>query len=970
MKPIQLTLENFRSFRKAETVSFGAGHLRAIIGDTGAGKSSILHAITYALFNTTQDPSLTLGDLIANGAKSASVTFTFEVDGQEWTIQRAIRRTGTFLNSLRRADGSETFGSAQAVKEKIIELLGMNSDVFLKTVSLPQGRYQALLIAKDAERQNVLRSILGLQVLPRMADLAAHRGRDADRALSETQQHAKEFEHVDEQLAAAHMELGDLERRVRALTETQAAAKKLQGNLVKIANAIVQQTLLRERLESAATLIGELEKLDTKRQTAFASHAELKKRRGVLDEGVTKADALVAALAAQGRDRETLDGVQLALHALDREFIEIERVAAGLGKATFRRKHLTSSALAMRAIYRAARLKRQSASNTLREVAEALQSVTESIAKGLQQQKTLSDASLAYRSLQEECKNAATAFGAAETIAGNASKALEIAKSAHDEAEVDLRRVELANHAAAAAQHLLAGDSCPVCASVIPRGFRPPTSGDIVNAQRGLAAARVARESAIVFERNAAESLVSERSRYATIAESTARKEKDLNQVRESLRQSGSDEATLAQNLVELNGRRSELAGQAEEHEKGEADARKAAQDARDRLLTSAAELRAKRLEQRGMSEDLDNRKIKVARDARKLPKALALKRVDRASCEARVADVRELLVEANGILAQRDAAMKERADLQTKLDLAQKELSEIAAPWTRVLERFGQAVRDVAGHAIIESLEDARAAHESAIIKLNDLKTIVDTLGQERDEASKKLEELLQPNGVNTMDELQELLTQARVAEGQAKTRLEQFSESLEKAESVRLRIEKLVPIAAASNSLRQLLHKDAFQQFVFQQRQQSLVEAGSTILMSMTGNRYAFTPQFDIDDRPYNTSRPAVSLSGGEQFIASLALALAVVQLAAAGGARIDALFLDEGFDALDPQSREHVMTIVRERAQHGRSITIITHVSQITEYVDETLLVKNTADGSIVTSGEDIEGLDGPLDLMSAI
>ena len=111
------------------------------------------------------------------------------------------------------------------------------------------------------------------------------------------------------------------------------------------------------------------------------------------------------------------------------------------------------------------------------------------------------------------------------------------------------------------------------------------------------------------------------------------------------------------------------------------------------------------------------------------------------------------------------------------------------------------------------------------------------------------------------------------------------------------------------------------------------------------MTAGQYGFTKDFAIVDRRTATARTPDTMSGGETFLASLALALGLVELAGRSGGRLQALFLDEGFGSLDPDALDQALTELERRADTGRLIAIVSHVSAIAERIDQVLQVTKT-------------------------
>src|SRR5207244_9741934 len=107
----------------------------------------------------------------------------------------------------------------------------------------------------------------------------------------------------------------------------------------------------------------------------------------------------------------------------------------------------------------------------------------------------------------------------------------------------------------------------------------------------------------------------------------------------------------------------------------------------------------------------------------------------------------------------------------------------------------------------------------------------------------------------------------------------------------------------------------------YVVTRKQHALLGLGSEILGSMTGGRYGFADDFRVIDRVSGQARSARTLSGGETFLASLALALGLVELAARGGGKLDALFLDEGCGSLAADALDEALSEPERPAQTGR-------------------------------------------------
>jgi hypothetical protein len=175
-------LKGFTSFKDGADISFENFDRFAICGPTGAGKSSLLDALTFALFaEAPRRGTGNLANLISLGRKRFSVSLDFAVGDQTFRVTRVRRRRGAGSDQLEKVSGqdkTELVATGQrAVTERIEKLLGLNYSHFTQAVFLPQGKFSEFLKAKPAERRRVLNELLRLLVYERMQERA---GKDRD----------------------------------------------------------------------------------------------------------------------------------------------------------------------------------------------------------------------------------------------------------------------------------------------------------------------------------------------------------------------------------------------------------------------------------------------------------------------------------------------------------------------------------------------------------------------------------------------------------------------------------------------------------------------------------------------------------------------------------------------------------------------------------------------------------------------
>jgi exonuclease SbcC len=293
VRPERLQLEGFTAFRAPVEVDFSGAELFALSGPTGAGKSSLIDAITFALYGTVPRYAnqRRIEPVISQGAVEAKVRLDFSVDGVEYTAVRVARlgsRGGASTREARLQRGEEVLaGDADSVSDEVERLLGLSYSHFTTCVVLPQGEFQRFLHDTPRSRQDLLVQLLDLDIYERVAQMARQRASSSEGRLvtiddqlreleGATEEQARALQRRSEQIADLASRMEEAAPRITELRQATQTARERADRAAAFAQALCAVTVPEEVLrldEEMHAAMGALEAA----QTAFAeasTHAE------------------------------------------------------------------------------------------------------------------------------------------------------------------------------------------------------------------------------------------------------------------------------------------------------------------------------------------------------------------------------------------------------------------------------------------------------------------------------------------------------------------------------------------------------------------------------------------------------------------------------------------------------------------------------------------------------------------------
>ena len=1015
MRPLRLTLEAFGPYAARQTLDFAdlrGADFFLITGPTGSGKTTLLDAMAFALYGETSGAGRSAAQMRAQQADAAAETvvrFDFRIGPTHYRVERRpeqelAKKRGT--GTTRRAPEGTLWRAAtpdadpgpgddgwtplatkpSQVNDEVARLLGFSADQFRQVILIPQGRFREVLEADSKKREEILESLFGTERFSRLAEILKNRARALESAATTGDQaraallQAHDCDTPDalrERHAATTAALADTDTRLLGLKNTHASASSALQSATR-ADAAHREAdeAARAHAELAARQPAQTER--TSRLALARRAAELHAPRELWLSAQRLADAAASALAAH---RRTLPELEAALARATTAQAEATRSAprrAELAAESHRlaalqpklaelekiRRELASADQLLASATAAANSANQAAATAAKKIPEAEQTWT-AANTARARIPVLDTEHRAMLDLQKTLARHATLStglaAAARTLATRRAEGAEL-RRLHDEAAAAHRTEQErwdSGQAALLASTLSPEKPCPVCGSVHHPAPAHP-GADILPSESRLKASRAAAETAAAKLEAAREAFRTAEKEHDRLAAELAA----LPPVPPE-----ADAATLPARTNALAEERAKLAA--------------LVTSVRDDLLTtvrSAAETAraaATSAETRRAEAAAARERHHAAHEAlaRDLPAELRPPGALAALAQkvaAEIAAIDQALTVSEKSLRSaadaRQAALAREEELAKASALAATAATERTAAWRDAL-RAAQFSDDVAWQAAglqpaaLAALEQEIAAFAQAFAAATDrlarARTALETAGPRPDLAA-----------LTAAAKEAEAAHQSAVAErARHASDLTRYTAALERLASLDREFATLQESYALAGKIADAVSGKnplglTLQRFVLTAFLDDTLVAASARLVKMSRGRYRLerrrerTDQrraagldLDVFDEYTGLSRAVNTLSGGEAFLASLALALGLADVVQSysGGLRMDALFIDEGFGTLDPEALDEALKVLIDLRENGRLVGIISHVPELKERIDVRLEVTPTRSGS---------------------
>ena len=962
MRIRNVSIEGFGPFRHRQFVdftSFDDDGLFLISGETGAGKSTILDSVIYALYGTTprwQDASATgvaerLRSDFCDGDEPTLVVLEFEANGALFKVsrspswQRARQRgQGTTVQVakvvLEQFDGRQWVGLASKeaeVKAHLQRLVGLNADEFLQVVLLAQGRFQAFLLAKSDERVELLSKLFGAgrfhDYQGRLNDRRLQLGKTLDAArvnlaaqiagvktpsdLPDKPSAGGELAWIDEIVAqattAAKQTDNDLEAADQAAKQAAADVEvaKWQQLAVDTRARLAQLHQLDPVIAQVSATLARAQRAERVRGLLQANN-DASARLNLADNQVVAARAIWSSPVADGQlggELARLDGEIGKLDEAVQDEQTVAVIAADIIDADQLVQRLGGKLSQTTAAIEALSAERAQLVGDATQVDVRQTNVSE-LQRRLELAKQASAATSKLMAAREDELDAERAFNQA------------------NQGAADLLEVFLRGQAAWLATQLVDGQPCAVCGS--PDHPKPATSITEPVSQAALEQAQA------------------QASQLGQVAQGARQLADDLQtQVGQLIAKAGTDDA-------------SQLAAQLSTAEVDLAKAQAASQRtcAIDAELTGDDGLLGVQAHcQQGLAQAREDL-ARLRENSKLLDQRLAKLRSDFPTVKARL----EALTSMRGLAKQLLEAIAEFDSANAQANQTHQRLVDAMAQ-----QQFDSA-DDVAaallGKDETAQLEDQVAQHNrivneaEGVLKmpeLNDLpKQQIDLV------AAQQCQELAQSSARRAL----EARADAHLALEEVRRQRQGLRKSVGELAKLEAEYEVVLRLAETVNGRPPNNRSLPLETYFLIAELEEVLASANTHLAVISDGRFSLTRsergarkanavaglELEVMDEYTGKARDPHTLSGGEQFFASLALALGLAEVVSsrAGGVELQTLFVDEGFASLSPQFLDKAMATLDSLRAGGRTVGIISHVESLKETIGAQLVVTRQPGG----------------------
>ncbi|EEO7554252.1 SMC family ATPase [Listeria monocytogenes] len=1014
MRPIKLTMQAFGAYAKKEVIDFeklGTEQIFVISGKTGAGKSTIFDAISFAIFgkaNTFDRESFSMRSHFATDKEITEVTLAFRLKDKIYQISRipqqeiAKQRGNGTTTSPQKAELYELINdemkllasSVRDVNTKMEELIQLNVDQFRQILMIPQGEFRELLVSDSKEKEVILQRLAHTVYYEKVENLLWEKQKQAEILVVEARKKVAELAELSlpgvEVSGKTTSEISVLQ--AEAIQSEQMILTELENKLSIIrkqtSEAVEKVTLAKEQLLDWQNLDKYTEEIATLEiEKDFYQAIEVRLEAAKRASNLRSQDALCIRLKEQLETAEQTEKqvafeaeevkVQFSHVKKQKEALAEKEAELEINKRTlFQLEEMEPKILELEMISiqkRRAELEWKEATTLLEEIVNSEQKIIAELQSVESRLVEINQAELTYlevinkRTTVEAIieKEQELVSKRMKMVAWDSEKQTEeqklvqlLAEKAEIETTIEQEETKLQKEQAATiAAHIHDGEACPVCGS----DSHPALAkfGETANLETLEVAKGKLHEKllAITTTEKTISQLEWQLNEWAGI------KELSLTEVQQTL----TENIQLANNLAEQI---AQLQAKVAQKETIQATL----ESLNNKQNETITEKNKVALEVEKLHQQVQMVSGKLSYLEQSIPTEFRDKVVFESKKKELSEKIEAHIKQANQVDALFRQTEKETTRLESTLQSAQKTTVDAKEALQVQREIFKEAMKqndflsyDAYKQAFMsaeeqkiqeEKVADYERKRHLAVSRQADLK---EKLQNKQKPNIEQLEFIMKEKQLE-LSQSEENTIKQREFVTKRKELVENYQNSIqtvEQAEENYADIGSLADAARGKNARRL-----TFERYILAMFLDTIIHRANHRLSKMTSGRFELQRkmekakgnvqsglELEVFDEYTGLTRHVKTLSGGESFKTSLALALSLAEVVQemAGGISLETMFIDEGFGTLDPESLEAAVECLLETQENGRLVGIISHVPELKERISARLEVTATNHGS---------------------
>ncbi len=999
MRPIELIVEGFTSFRTRQVLDFASLDLFAITGSTGAGKTSLLDAITFALYDKVAQKSNSSKELVSQGATQLKVEFRFLMRQIEYRVVRTWRNRGKtdekkFLFDKLVGEDWERCDRT----EKVEDILGMDFETFTRVIILPQGQFDEFLKGEAGKRREILRQLAGFQIFEQMRKEASdrHIRFKAEReGLDKVLEGMQAPTHLE--VMARQTELEQLEVTIPDLDIKSKQSRKLLEAEERLFAQIQQHNQLSvklEQLQQDATKIQVLETqfrnaqlansiagtwtvLQTARKRVETAIADLTNTSQNLETAKCELEkqqqTITDARAAQIETQHQIEAQERNLALAESLNNQQQQCETELNRANKNVQERSQSLDKAINVVKQAEMELASATQKFQKLETAianchpdpeylqnLRQVAEPLAQWQMRQDNLARQQQKATQLETEANNLIRQIEISQQAIAKADSKFLSATQALKEAEASNLQATQSSHVNALRAELHDGDNCPVCNNLYAIAAQPQlleielidTTDLLKHKQNTERQLTKSQEEKIKLEANLAANQTQLQAQNLEVLDLESQTEQLKNQIDRLIKTPWKAESILRD--------RQDLESQDLAYQKLVAEQKEmaiAGHNLQSKLHTNQESLQLAQTEFQNAEQERSHRQSQLQEISQRLQEITAGKSY---------LSLRQTILQAKSQLSDRLQTI-EASHQKARETFVKSEAAVIKAQENHHLAISECAQQETNWQAELTSLNFTELAFldsQTSRSQIESWQQQIDNYQRQEQDLTTRLQIITEAIADQQTDEqaignlrqdlqaIEQELHQASENRASIKAWLEQAHQKRQESQELEDRKNSLQAQEQTFHTLAQDLKSDKFQEYILDSLQQELANRASVLLQQLSDNRYILqieTGDYWVSDNWNGGEKRRVrTLSGGETFAASLSMALALSERLSMG-IELGSLFLDEGFGTLDSDTLECVTQILESLRQQNRLIGVITHIQSLADRLPTQIHVRKSINGS---------------------